>query len=246
MAEITVRDDGIELDEPVLVEGLPGVGLVGKIATDHVVDALEMEYYASVKCDGLPRIAVYEGGERSVRPPVRIYADEENDLLALRSDVPIPKESFESFASCVTGWIANNDATPIYLSGLPAERDGVPDLFGIATGDGGERLDGIDVPTPEARGAISGPTGALLARAGQLDLPSIGLIVESNKQFPDPAAAQVIIEHGIEPLAAVDVGVQQLVDRAEEIQEQREQLAARMQQADEEESTQAQPLRMFQ
>lgn len=33
MARISVIDDEISLDEPTLVEGFPGVGLVGKIAT---------------------------------------------------------------------------------------------------------------------------------------------------------------------------------------------------------------------
>ncbi|NHN47735.1 proteasome assembly chaperone family protein [Halostella sp. JP-L12] len=247
MAHVRLRGDEVDLDEPYLVEGLPGVGLVGKIATDHLVEQFDMEYYASVHCDGLPRIGVYQDGDRSVRPPVRLYADEERDLLALQSDVPVSAENAGDFADCVTGWIDDNDATPLYLSGRPAEKDGdVPALFGVGTGDGGEWLNERDIDTPSESGAIAGPTGALIARSAENDLDSVGLIVESDPQFPDPEAARVLIDRGIAPLANVDADVSNLVDRAEEIRQQKEQLAQRMGQADEDESSQAQPLRMFQ
>jgi len=38
MVDIAVRDETIDLSEPVMVEGLPSVGLVGKIATDHIIN----------------------------------------------------------------------------------------------------------------------------------------------------------------------------------------------------------------
>ncbi len=246
MAQILVRDDGIELDKPMLVEGLPGIGLVGKIATDHLVETLDMTYYAAVECTGLPRLAVYEEGERGVLPPVRLYADEETNLLALQSDVPISAEAASEFAACVTGWLESEGVTPIFLSGLPAETEDVPTLSGVAVGDATTWLDDADIPTPEERGAISGPTGALLARASETGLTSVGLIVESHPQFPDPAAARRLIEGGIEPIADIDIGVETLVEQAEQIRTQREQLAQRMEEATQEESTQAQPLRMFQ
>lgn len=63
MAHIAEHTD-LDLESPLLVEGLPGVGLVGKIATSHLVDHFGMEEYASCHCDGLPRAAVYEEGIR--------------------------------------------------------------------------------------------------------------------------------------------------------------------------------------
>lgn len=49
MEHVTVnffREDGIEA--PVLVEGLPGVGHVGKLVADHLVDALGGELVAEI------------------------------------------------------------------------------------------------------------------------------------------------------------------------------------------------------
>jgi uncharacterized protein len=134
------------------------------------------------------------------------------------------------------------------MSGLPHQKqpDEIPSLYGVATGDAGERLDDHDVDTPTERGAISGPTGALLHEASARGLDAVGLVVQTDPQFPDPEAARILVEHGIGPLTGVEVDTDQLVERAEEISDQKEQLAQRMGEADPDESSQAQPLRMFQ
>jgi uncharacterized protein len=248
MEHVTIVADDVELDQPTLVEGLPGIGLVGKIAADHLSETFDMTYFASVDCEGLPRISVYEDGSRELRPPVRLYADEERDLAVLQSDVPISASAASDFASCISDWVADNDATPLYMSGLPNKKEGggVPSLYGVATGDAEGLLDEQDIDTPNDRGAVSGPTGALLHEASTRDLDAVGLIVESDPKFPDPEAARILIEHAIKPLAGIEVPTDDLVDRAEEISDQKEQLAQRMQEADPDKSSQAQSIRMFQ
>ncbi|WP_265111794.1 proteasome assembly chaperone family protein [Halosolutus halophilus] len=246
MTGIQLQGPEVGLDDPILVEGFPGLGLVGKIATDHLVSELDMRHYANVDCEGLPQVGVYRGGDRTVRPPVRIYVSEEHDLLALQSDTPIRAQAIETVADCVTGWIGSLDATPVYLSGLPAERDDRPDVYGIATGDAGDRLDRLDIDAPPEDGVVTGPTGALINRTAQRGHDSVGLVVQSNPQFPDPEAASVLLEDGVAPIADLSIDVDALIDRAEEIRQKREQLARQMQQIGQDESSQAQPLRMYQ
>ena len=245
MAHITVEADH-ELDAPLLIEGLPGVGLVGKIVADHLVRTFEMDYYAGVHCDGVPQAAVYRGESSELRPPVRLHADAERNLLVLQSDVPISPSSATGFAACVTGWLEEHDVTPLYLSGLPKDDpETVPELYGVCTGDGAAILDEAGIVPPVEGGLISGPTGALLYHAEQIGLKSVGLIAETNPQFPDPEAARSMIQNGIEPITGLEIDTDELVEQAEQIQNAREQLAQRMHQADDE-SSQAEPLRMFQ
>ncbi|MFD1562474.1 proteasome assembly chaperone family protein [Haloarchaeobius amylolyticus] len=248
MAEVRLQGSEAELENPTLVEGFPGVGLVGKIATDHLIEHLDMRYYASVHCEGLPRIGIYRGGDRTVRPPVRLYVSEAHDLLALRSDAPISAAAVAEVADCLTSWIVEQDATPIYLSGLPADLDDEDsrDLYGIATGNGEEHLETADIAMPPEDGVITGPTGALINSAAREDIDSVGLVVECDPQFPDPRAASVLLEEGIESIADLEVDVQDLVTSAEEIRAKREQLAQQMQAIAQEESSQAKPLRMYQ
>ncbi len=99
-----------------LVEGLPGVGLVGKIAADHLIDQFDMSYYASIECPSLPAVTSYRAGSADPMAAVRIYADEERDLLALQSDVAVSPEVVSDFASCLTTFLVEHDALPIYVS----------------------------------------------------------------------------------------------------------------------------------
>jgi len=244
MARVDVHGEAT-LEAPTLVEGMPGVGLVGKIVADHLVDALEMEQYATCYCEGLPRVAVYAKGDRAVRQPVRVYADEGHDLLVLQSDVPVSPQAAPNFATCITGWFDAVNAMPIFLSGLPQQPDGPPAFYGIGNGSGATVLEEHDIAAPKESGMIRGPTGALLAEACEQGLDCLGLVVQANAQFPDPEAARVLLVEAIEPITGVEVDTDRLVEQAEEIAEARQQLAEQMQQADEE-STHVQPIGMFQ
>ncbi|WP_435195658.1 proteasome assembly chaperone family protein [Natronomonas sp. EA1] len=246
MAHVQVYRDDIELESPTLIEGLPGAGLVGKIAADHIVEQFDMAYYGAVFCDGLPQVAVYHGDGHDTMPPVRLYADAERDLLVLQSDVPVSPNSADQFAGCITGWLQEHDVFPLYLSGLPTEKDGVPEVYGIAAGDTADRLEAAGITHPHEGGLVSGPTGALLHRATEIGFDAVGLIVETEAQFPDPESARSLIAHGIEPLTDIEVDTDELVERAEEIRQAKEQLATRLHESENESSSEAKPIRGFQ
>ena len=245
MAHVTVQRDEFSFDDPVMVEGLPGLGLVGKIAADHLVEALEMPVYATCHCEGLPEVAVYDSDGSGVQPPVRIHADPDSDLLVLQSDVPISPSNAQSFAGCVTGWLEQEGILPMYVSGRERATEGQTDLYGLATGEAATHLTEHDIPNPDERGVVSGPTGALLYRAQYTDLDALCIVVEASRQFPDPAAAKTLLEEVVTPLTGVDVETETLVEQAQDISAARERLAKRMGEADDE-SSRAEPLRMFQ
>ena len=244
MARINVVER-VELEAPTLVEGFPGVGLVGKIVADHLVEALSMTHHGNVHCEDLPPVVGYGESESTLRTPVRLYADAETDLLVLQSDVPVAAGAAETVADCLGGWIGE-DVTALYLSGIPAERDEEPPaVYGLATGGVGDRLADVGLAAPPEPGLISGPTGALLARALERGDPSFGVVAESDPQFPDPAASRAVVREAVEPLAGIEVPTDELVEHASEIRQARERLAARMQEADSD-SSRAQPLGMYQ
>ena len=246
MARIAVRTD-VSLSDPVLVEGFPGVGLVGKIAADHLVSTFGMAHYADVHCESLPKAAGFGAGDSALRTPVRLYADGERDLLVLQSDVPVTPDAATEFAECVDGWFREESVTPLYVAGLsrdqPADTD--PSIIGVAAGDGAAVLEAAGIPEPTDDGIASGPTGALLNHALASDLTAVGLFADCDPQFPDPRAARAVLEEGVAPIADVDVPTDDLEEHASQIQEAKERLARRMQE-DEENASQAQSLRMYQ
>jgi uncharacterized protein len=248
MVDIRVTDDSVDPTGATLVEGMPGVGLVGKLATDHLIDALDMTQFASVRGEGIPPITIFDEDDRGVNSPIRLFADPDESVLALRSDVPVHVMDAPLFAENLTQWLADHDVLPIYLGGLPTEREGddVPTVQGLGVGDGRGMLEDADVATPDSGGMISGPCGALLSEAADVGLDAVGLMVDTDPRFPDPQGAHALVDHGINPLAGLDVGTDRLVEEAEQIMDQREELAKQMQQADQHESSQASRTGMFQ
>lgn len=246
MAHVAVHERDVELDRPTLVEGLPGMGLVSKIVVDHLVETFGMVHHATIQCPGLPPVVTYEGGERTVRQPVRIYADAERDLLAVQSDVPVSPSAVDDFASCLTGWLADLRATGLYVSGRPADVEGRDDraLSGVATAAADDLLEtrGIDPPTED--GIWRGPTGALLNQAVESDLPALGVIVESDPDLPDPEAACTVLEDVIAPVVGFEVDAEELREHGEEIRAEQAGFARQMGEGDDE-SSRAEPLRMF-
>lgn len=244
MAQVTVRSE-MEFDEPFLVEGLPGLGLASKIATDFLVDRLDMSYHASVSAEGIPPVAVFEQDRHEVQPPVRIYASEEHDLLALTSDILVSPLYAGDFADVVVDWIQDTRVTPLFLSGLPSEKE-TPGLYGVSTGDAASLLDAAGIAPPDGPGLIGGPTGALLSAADERGVDAAGLIVETDPQFPDPIAARALIDRGIEKIAGFDVDTTPLSEQAEQIREQKEQFAEMIRQAETHETSAAFPEGMYQ
>jgi uncharacterized protein len=79
-------------------------------------------------------------------------------------------------------------------------------------------------------------TGAGLDRVRRRDGPAVS----------GPQGARLLIEKGIDPVAGLETDTSPLVDQAEEIMEQREQLARQMQEAADHESSQAAQIGMYQ
>jgi uncharacterized protein len=258
MAHIELHEE-VHPTDAVLVEGFPGMGLVGKIAVDYLVETLETVHFADVHCDALPKAAAFRGGDAGLHTPVRLHADTERDLVVLQSDVQVSPDAAYELAGCLAGWIDETDTLPLYVAGIAAEEEQTDSematppateretrLRGMAVGDAAARLDETDLPNPEVPGLVSGPTGALLAHAMETDTPAVGVVADTHPKFPDPGAAKAVLERAVEPLANVDVAVDDLAQQAERVRRAKQQLAAQLSQADDEKSSKATPLRMYQ
>lgn len=251
MGHVHIHDNNVRLQNPIFVEGFPGIGLVGKIAADHLIDQFSMSYYASIECPSLPAVTSYGPSCREPLAPVRIYADQERNLLALKADVAVSPQIVSDFASCLTNFLVEHDALPIYVTGLARAADADLDadraLYGIATGPGQGRqiLVEHDVDPPAEEGIWSGPTGALLDLARKQELTSVGLIVETDPEFPDPAAACTLIEDGISPITGITVSVEPLKERAIDIRNTKQSLATEMRESEANESSKAESLGMY-
>ena len=93
---------------------------------------------------------------------------------------------------------------------------------------------------------IGGVTGALVNDCYHADIPVAVLIVRSNPYIPDPSAARDVIEEALEPLVEFDIDTEELLEQAEEIQRQKQQIAELLQQYQQDDTEPRQTAGMFQ
>ncbi|MCP8312967.1 MAG: PAC2 family protein, partial [archaeon] len=81
-----VEKEDIKIDSPVVIEGFPDVGLVGTIASLHLIDQLGLNEIAHIESSIFPPVMVLHKG--ILTEPVRIFGDK--DILLVTSEIAIP------------------------------------------------------------------------------------------------------------------------------------------------------------
>lgn len=220
----------IQPDEPTLIEGLPGHGLVASIAVDQITSQLDLAHYGNIRSPDFPPVVTFESG--LVQDLVRVYAGSNPAVMTLQSDLALPRSSFPALSDCVLEDLAQSFDRAIFLAGAPAEsEDQLGEVRGVATSaELREELREANVPIAEDRGVVGGITGALVNECYRAGVPATLLIVRAHPQLPDPGAAVSVIETAIEPLVDFDIDTSELEERAEQIQQQMQQVAKQYEQ----------------
>lgn len=215
----------LDLDAPVLIEGLPGYGLVAAIAVDRITDDRELEPHGRVTADAFPAVTTFEDG--LVKDLVRVYAGTDPDVLTLRSDLALPERAIEPLADCVVSELAEEFGRAVFLAGAPAETDDDRGTVrGVATTDAVRSdLDDAGVELGAEPGLVGGVTGGLVRECHRRDVPAALLIVDAHPYFPDPTAAAAVVDEALEPLVGFDIDTTPLAERAERIEREMQQVA---------------------
>jgi uncharacterized protein (TIGR00162 family) len=215
------------LDTPTLVEGLPGVGHVGKLAADHLISEFDAELVRRVYADEFPPQVTVEDGVASLACAEFHAVDADGvDLLVLTGDHQ---------ASSTAGHYRLTDAfldvgaefgvdRAYALGGIPTGELIDDDDHGVvgAVTDGGmcERLEaaGVEFRESEPAGGIVGVSGLLLGLGGRRGVEAACLMGETSGYLVDPKSARVVLET-LESLLGFEVDFADLEDRAEEMEE---------------------------
>ena len=89
--DIRIIEEGvIDWDEPTVITGFPGPGFVGETTAMYIIDSLQLREIGHVDSELIPPMLVVMGP--SLRPPFRIHANEDADLIIIVDNQPIPME----------------------------------------------------------------------------------------------------------------------------------------------------------
>lgn len=222
---------------PILIEGFPGIGLVGNIASQYIVNELNMTYLGSMSSKFFPPLAVLLGGV--VNMPVRIYEDAGKGIIVLTADIPVhPLASYDVGKEIVSWAESINAKEMVCLAGITVMTEQHRVFGAVSRKDLLERIK--DVTEIFELGTITGITGSIMNECRVRNLPAICLLGETASADPDPRAAIATVET-LNKIYNLGVSTNKLSEQAEQIEVQMAQLAQQLKAATPEEQQSQMP-----
>jgi uncharacterized protein (TIGR00162 family) len=202
-----IADPG--LTDPVLVEGLPGVGHVGKLAAEHLLEEFGSGVVRRIHSEHLPpQVGVDEDGVADLAA-IEIHAVEaDRDLLVVTGDHQ---------ATDAVGHYRLTEAILDVAAGFGVAE--IVAMGGVPTGELVEELRavGVEFHEDEPEGGIVGTSGLLLGLGARRDLGAACLMGRTSGYLVDPKSARAVLEV-LESYLGIDVGYTSLEDRADEME----------------------------
>ena len=202
--------------EVTMLCGFPDVGLVGVLASSHVISELKLDEMAYVDSDLLPPIVVLHEG--LPRAPMRIMGN--NNLLVTIAETAIPAVGVQRLMRSFVDWAkSKNVKTLIPIGGIPVQnRQNIeePKVFGT-----GSNLDMIRLLDQKGtsvlkEGFMVGPQALIMRYSAERNIPAIALLAQSFYNYPDPEAAAAALKQ-LANITGIKVDVSKLFEKGEEI-----------------------------
>ncbi|MDD4254335.1 MAG: proteasome assembly chaperone family protein [Methanofollis sp.] len=223
--EIKITSKPLSGENPLVLMGFPGSGLVGSIALQYLVEQMEFEQIGNITSKYFPPVAMMAKGVINV--PVRIY--EKAETAAIVADIPIHPMICYEVANGIIDWLARYPVKEVITIAGIVTNEPEKRVFGVATRE--EMLERIrDETVILPMGSISGIAGSILTECKIRNLPGYGFLGETVNT-PDPRSAAAALKV-LNTLYGLDVDVEPLLEQAAEIEATMHKLAEDVQNAE--------------
>ena len=222
-AEINILEE-IELDNPIFIEALPGLGHVGKLAADHMIDELNATKFAEIYSPSFPpQVLIKEDGIIDNMLNELYYlkdVGEDNlDLIILVGNTQAlsPEGQYlvcQDILEFVKGYGISSIVT---MGGMaipqPVEN---PNVYGAATNEANvELLKEAEIGIRSNDRGIVGASGLFLGLGVRQGIEGICLMGETPGYFIDAESAEAILKK-LSLLLNFEINTDKLDERAEE------------------------------
>src|SRR3989339_1367155 len=212
-----------------IIEGFPGFGLIGTIATEFLMEHLETEKIGLIEIDEIPAmIAIHQN---KVIEPISIHYNQKYNLVLIHA-INIGKELGWKIADVINELAETLKAKEIiYLEGVGSPNNPEESkTFFYTTVDGGRINKLKKAANPLMEGIIVGVTGALLAK--ETKIPIVALFAEAHSNLPDSKAASEIIKV-LDSYSGLKIDYKPLLKQAELFEKKLKGILEKGQQAEE-------------
>jgi uncharacterized protein (TIGR00162 family) len=202
MKTTTVKElADVELKNPILVEGFPGLGMVGSIATNYLVKQLKAKKLAVMYSPHFPYHVVVnkKGSVRLLSGEFYYWKNEsgENDLIFLVGDSqPQTIEGQFEVANSILDYVESKKVQSIVtIGGYRNEVEDTPKVVAVSTSpDLYEKALKSKALPSEAGTPIVGTAGLLLGLAKFRNIDAICLLGETRGYLPDPNTSKSVLD----------------------------------------------------
>ncbi|MCS7122191.1 MAG: proteasome assembly chaperone family protein [Archaeoglobaceae archaeon] len=221
------KPDELKLKNPILIEGLPGIGHVGKLVADHLVKELNAQLVVRIHSHYFPpQVIVLENG--TVRLPVNeVYAWKSNgaapDLLILVGDFQsISSEGHFELANAYLEIAKLFEVKRIYTLGGYGVGRFVEEPYVIGAANKYELVEemkkyGIRFEPGEPGGGIIGAAGLLLGMSMLEGIEAVCLMGVTSGYMVDPKSAKAVLDV-LTKILNLEVSKEALEQRAKEME----------------------------
>jgi len=222
---IIIEKEKVELKNPVLVEGLPGLGTVGKIVTEYLIKETKAERFAELYS---PHFSYYvlvdrRGNVRLLRNEFYLWRNTsgENDLVILTGDSQAQtiEGQYEVADSILEFAKAKGVRLVVTVGGYRDKVEGEPKVIAASTSPEVLRkaIKAGAVNSPDGSPVV-GTAGLLLGLARLKGMDALCLLGETLGYMPDPKAAKSVLKVLMKLLNfTIDLtGIEEEISRSEE------------------------------
>lgn len=243
----------IEPKNPILIEGFPGMGMVGRIATRYLIKQLGAQRFAELYSPHFPYYVLVnkKGSVRLLRAEFYFWKNQtgQNDLLFLIGDSQAQtiEGQYEVTTSILDLAQKLGTKMVITIGGYRKEAEETPQVMAVSTNPEllKKALEAKAIASPSGN-PIVGTAGLLLGLAKFKKIDALCLLGETRGYLSDPRAAKSVLEVlqkivGFEiDLSGLDSQIEKskdIVAKMREIEERRESYARKMRRTEEERVT---------
>ena len=192
---------GVEPKNPILIEGLPGLGLVGKIAIRYLIKKLKAKKFAHLYSPHFPYFVLVnkKGNVRLLRGTFYLWENKngQNDLVLFTGDSQSQtiEGQYEIADRMLDFSQKYNIKTVVTIGGYRMETKEKPNVFAAAIDQ--DLLDKAlkaGAALSNSGSPIVGTAGLILGLARFKKISALCLLGETRGYLPDPLAARSVLE----------------------------------------------------
>ena len=212
-----------DLNNPVLICGLPGSGYVGKLAIDYMIDKLDAKKFGEIYSSSFPpQVSIQTDGTVDlVKNSLYSCNVNSKDLVFLTGDAqPVSAQGEYALAEEIINLCEEMNVKQIitlaaYITGKFSKT---PKVYGTSTSiDGVKKFSEYEILTMD-KGNITGMNGVIIGMAKRSSISGICLLGETSGYVIDANASKSVLE-SLCKMLEIKFDMSELEQRAKDTEE---------------------------